>query len=149
MNDNIRKKATDLLKQFEGFVARPYQDQVGVWTIGYGTTFYPTGRPVKPDDAQIDEKTALLYLSYAINTLFVQLSKLIKKELTDNEWAAILVFAYNVGVGRFTSSTLLKKINSSDPTAAEEFPRWNKVGGKPNNGLTKRRAAEMALFLAK
>jgi lysozyme len=69
--------------------------------------------------------------------------------LNQNQFDALVAFAFNVGVGAEGSSTLVKLLNSGDYAgAAAQFPRWNKVNGVPSEGLTRRRAAEQALFLS-
>jgi lysozyme len=72
---------------------------------------------------------------------------LVKVSLNDNQYAAIVSFAFNLGVGNLKQSTLLKKLNAGDfAGAANEFAKWNKAGGKVLAGLTRRRAAEAELF---
>ena len=69
--------------------------------------------------------------------------------LTENQKAALQDFVYNVGATAFASSTLARKLNLGDtPGAADEVPKWNHAGGVVLAGLTKRRAAEQALFIA-
>jgi lysozyme len=73
---------------------------------------------------------------------------IVKVTLSDEQKAALISFAYNVGQTALKGSTLLKKLNAGDiEGAANEFPRWNKAAGKVMNGLTKRREGERALFL--
>jgi lysozyme len=79
-----------------------------------------------------------------------QVNKLIKVEVTQNQFDALVDFAYNVGVGNLASSTLLKKLNAKlYAEVAEQFLRWNKAGGVVLTGLTRRREAEKKLFLLK
>ena len=83
-----------------------------------------------------------------INKLTSKVKSLVKIPATDNMLAALVAFAYNVGIGNFSKSTLLKKLNAADiHGAADEFLRWNKVKGVECNGLTRRRRAERELFL--
>jgi len=73
---------------------------------------------------------------------------LVKSNLNENQFSALVSFAYNLGIGSLKSSTLLKKlnINPKDPTIFNEFLRWNKAGGKEVSGLTRRRQAEANLY---
>lgn len=68
-------------------------------------------------------------------------------KLTQHQFDALVDFTYNLGCGSLRGSTLLKKLNAGDiEGAANEFPRWNKIGKIPNAGLTRRRIAEQKLF---
>lgn len=74
--------------------------------------------------------------------------RLAKVPLSQNQWDALMCFTYNLGSANLGSSTLLKLLNVKDYAgAAEQFSRWNKAGGQVLAGLTKRRAAERAMFL--
>lgn len=76
-------------------------------------------------------------------------SDLVKVPLNQNQFDALVSFAFNLGLGNLKSSTLLKKLNASDYIgASKEFERWNRAGGKVLNGLTRRRIAERDLFLS-
>ena len=76
---------------------------------------------------------------------------LIKSAVNENQFSALVSFAYNVGVGALSKSTLLKKVNANheDISIATEFAKWNKAGGKVLKGLESRRAAESALYYTK
>ena len=68
--------------------------------------------------------------------------------MNDNQFAALVSFVFNCGIGNFKRSTLLRRVNAGDfAGAAREFPRWNKAGGQVLKGLTLRREAEAALFM--
>jgi GH24 family phage-related lysozyme (muramidase) len=145
------KKTSDagknLIKSFEGKHLSAYQDSVGIWTIAFGTIKYPNGIAVKKGDkctdAQADQyfNNDLIKFENSVNTL-------VKVPLTQNRFDALISFTYNLGGSALASSTLLKKLNAKDyKGAAAEFPKWNKAGGKVVSGLTKRRDAEMELFL--
>lgn len=131
-----------LIKTFEGLRLKAYQDAVGVWTIGYGTT-----RGVKPGQ-EISEVQAEALLKADLNRFEQAVSQAVRVSINDNQFAALVSFTYNVGSGALRSSTLLKKLNFRDIYgAANEFPRWNRAGGRVLAGLTRRRNAERALFL--
>ena len=143
------KAGLDLIKQFESFRAAPYLCSAGVPTIGYGTTVYPNGIKVKLSDQKITQQLAETFLQHHVNVIEKDVSKLVKVTLTQNQFDALVSFAYNVGLGAFGDSTLLKLLNAGDiDNASKQFERWNKAGGKVSNGLTRRRNAEKALFLA-
>ena len=131
-----------LIKSFEGLRLKAYQDAVGVWTIGYGTT-----RGVKPGQ-EISEAQAEALLKADLNRFEQAVNQAVRVSINDNQFAAIVSFTYNVGSGAMRSSTLMRKLNRRDLYgAANEFPRWNRAGGRVLAGLTRRRNAERALFL--
>lgn len=131
-----------LIKTFEGLRLKAYQDAVGVWTIGYGTT-----RGVRPGQ-EISEAQAEALLKTDLNRFENAVNQAVRVSINDNQFAALVSFAYNVGSGALRSSTLLRKLNRRDIYgAANEFPRWNRAGGRVLAGLTRRRKAERALFL--
>ena len=134
--------ALSLIKQFEGCRLKAYTDSVGVWTIGWGHT----GKNVHPGMI-ITQAQADAILIHDLASCEALVSPLITITLSDEQMGAIIDFAYNLGVGDLAKSTLLKKIKSSDPTASDEFLRWNRAGGRILKGLSDRRAAEQALFL--
>ena len=77
-----------------------------------------------------------------------RVESLIKVKITDNQFAALVSLAYNIGVSAFGGSTLLSYLNKGNySAAADQFARWNKGGGKVLAGLTRRREAERKLFL--
>jgi lysozyme len=138
-----------LIQQFEGLKLEAYQDSVGIWTIGYGNIRnLDTNQPIKKGDV-ITLDTANKWLSQEVTALQAKLKKLIKVSVTDNQFNAITSLVYNIGIGAFTKSTLLKLLNAGSPKeeVAKQFLRWNKAGGKEIKGLTNRRQAEYNLFL--
>lgn len=148
----VSQAGIDLVKSFEGFSAKPYPDPgtgAKPYTIGYGTTYYPDGRLVTMQDPAITEEQALEYLTYEVNEKAAAVEKMVKVQLNDNEFAALVSFAYNVGSGNLQGSTLLKMLNANaDKTAVgDQFLRWNKANGNVMPGLTRRRQAERSLFL--
>lgn len=139
--------AVKLIKQFEGFRSTAYKCPAGIWTIGYGSTSID-GVKVKQGDT-ITEQAALDDVYKRLNEIDKQITATVRVPLNTNQLNALLDFVYNLGIGNFRSSTLLKKLNDSDYRgAAEQLLRWNKSGGKVLDGLTKRREAERELFLS-
>ena len=130
-----------LLKTFEGCELHSYQDAVGVTTIGFGHTPASPGQTIT--QAQAD---ALLQSDLAAFERGVNAS--VQRNLTSNQFSALVCFAYNVGMEAFKDSTLLRCVNSGDiEGAAEQFGKWIYGDGKILPGLVTRRAAERALFL--
>ena len=143
------KAGLQLIKDFEGLRLKAYKDSVGIWTIGYGTIRLQ-GMPVGPNDALTGEAQALQLLLQDVESIREPaINSLVKVQLTDNEFSALLSFTYNLGVAALARSTLLKLLNANRPRAlvAAEFSKWNKADGVELAGLTRRRAAEAALFL--
>jgi lysozyme len=147
---NISKTCLDLIKKWEGCKLEAYLDPVGIPTIGWGTIAYPDGEPVAMGD-RISQEQADGFLQHECNSIVPRIGRLATVGLNQNQFDALVSFAYNVGVGAFAESTLLSKLNQGDYAgAAAEFPRWNKgeVDGKKVElpGLTNRRKDERALF---
>lgn len=139
----------ELIKKFEGFRSKPYLCAGGVATIGYGSTRYADGSIVALSDEAISEGEAENLLMDTLTPYERAVSDMVKVDLNQNQFDALVSFAYNLGVGSLKKSTLLKRINSSSFNAAAlEFAQWSKAGGKTLDGLVKRRAAEAELFLA-
>ena len=145
----ISNLGLELIKEFEGFSANAYLCPAKIPTIGYGNTFYSDGRKVKLGE-QISKSDALELLEIVANKDFAdKIFPSIIVPVTQNQFDAMVSLAYNIGVGNFLKSTLLKKVNAGDFIgASEEFLKWNKSGGKPLSGLTRRRKRERELFLS-
>lgn len=143
MNDpHINQAGLDLIKKFEGLRLQAYQDSVGVWTIGYGSTEGVW------DGQTITEDEAEARLRHDLKTAETAVSAMAHVPLTDNQFAALVSFAFNLGAHALRESTLLRKLNASDyKGAAEEFLKWRFAGSKLLLGLQLRRQAERALFL--
>lgn len=136
------EKAIELIKKYEGFSARPYKCPAGVLTIGYGRTI-----DVRPYEITTEEAETI-WLDKYVKTIADQILAIVKVDLSNNQICALIDFVYNLGIGNFKSSTLLRKINQGDfSAAANEFLKWNKAGGIVLKGLENRRIAERMLFL--
>ena len=147
MDKKISDVGKNLIKSFEGKRLVSYDDGVGVWTIGYGTIKYPNGIAVKKGDKCTDAQ-ADQYFDNDVARFEKAVNLLVKVPVTQNQFDALVSFAYNLGAANLGQSTLLKKHNAKDyKGAAAEFPKWIKAGGKVMQGLVKRRNAEMELFL--
>lgn len=148
MARSINQAGLNLIEQFENCKLEPYLDSVGVPTIGIGTTHYPDGTAVTMNDPPISKADAYSFLQNHLLMDCKVVSDVVKVPVNDNQFAALVSFTYNLGVGALTSSTLLKKLNSGDVKgAADQFLKWNHAGGVIVLGLTRRRQAERALFL--
>lgn len=121
----------------EGYYEKAYQDIVGVWTIGFGST-----DSVKAGD-KTDPVKALRRAVAELEQMEGQVKTCVKVDLTQYEYDAYLSLSYNIGTGAFCRSTLVKKLNSGDyEGACKEILRWNRAGGQEVRGLTNRRQAE-------
>lgn len=141
--------AVALAKHFEGLRLSPYLCPAGVPTQGYGTVWKPDGTKVKLDDPAITEATAELWLTTTLEDICINLAK-VSPVLIMNEkaWGAIADFVYNLGISRYKSSTLKKRIDEEDfQGAGDELLRWTRAGGKVLTGLVRRRKAERELML--
>lgn len=133
---------------FEGLSLKPYLDSAGVATIGYGTIMYPSYHNVTMTDPNITQDQASQYLEWELDQKAAHVTLLVKAPLNQNQFDALVSFAYNLGLGALQESTLLKLLNSGDYAgAADEFPKWDRAGGHVVGGLERRRMAEQALFL--
>ena len=94
------------------------------------------------------ERAIELFENILENNFASQVKRLIKSRVTNNQFSALVSFAYNVGVGNLKRSTLLKLVNSNpnDPAIRNQFMRWNRAGGKVLLGLTRRRESEANLY---
>jgi lysozyme len=146
----LTQKGIELMHQFEGCKLEAYLCPAKVWTIGWGNTYYESGRKVKEGDKISQERADTLF-QYIVHSFAVQVRSTLKVNLNENQFSALVSFAYNVGIANLKSSTLLKKvnINQQEPTIFDEFLRWNKAGGKVLAGLTRRRQAEANLYFTK
>jgi len=146
-----------LVKQFEGFRSAPYKDSGGIPTIGYGTILYPpppqgTGKSVTMSDPACTEAQATGWLEYQLSQKSAQIAPLLQRPATKHQASAMLSLTYNIGVGAFKSSTVLRDFNSGDIAgAADAFMMWDKatVNGQlvVVDGLKNRRTQERTVFL--
>ena len=137
----------DLIEHFEGCELKAYPDPAtggDPWTIGYGHT----GPEVHPGMV-ITQAEADDLLRQDAEKVAKQVAPMVHVPLSQQEFDALVCFVFNVGIGNFAKSTLLKKLNAGDyDGAANELPKWNKAAGKVMAGLTRRREAERELFNA-
>ena len=153
------QKGLDLIKQFEGLRLKAYDDGVGVWTIGYGSTYYENRKAVTKYDPPISEKRAaelknnIINMDFApaVNLMFAEQIK--KGEVTQNMFDALILLSYNIGVRGLAGSSVAKHLKAGNKeAAADAFLPWNKIteNGRLvfSQGLANRREKERALFLS-
>lgn len=139
--------ALPFLKAKEGFRSHPYKDGGGVPTIGYGTTVYPGGKHVDMADEACTEPQASAWLESHAGDALDFLEKKISFTPTPHQLAAMLCLAYNIGTGAFANSTLLRRFNAGETSAASlQFLVWDKINGDTSIGLLARRQMEKAMF---
>lgn len=144
----------ELIKSFEGLRLKAYRDIAGVWTIGYGSTYYLGGVPVQAGDTLSNDTQASVLLANSMAVYEQAVNRYVKVPLTQNQFNALVSFTYNEGPGALKGSTLLKKLNAKDyQGAANQLVLWVKITD-PETGdkkicdtLVNRRAAERSLFL--
>ena len=136
----------ELIKRFEGFRAQMYLDAAGLETIGYGHLILVRERD-EYAQRRLTEGEATALLCDDLERFEVQIEDLVEAGLTQNQFDALCCLVLNIGAGAFRKSTLLKRLNEHDfDSAAAEFHRWNKAGGRVLSGLVRRRKAEAELF---
>lgn len=156
----ISEAGVNMIADFEKFVSAPYLDAVGVWTIGYGNTYYPNGRKVKQSDKPLTLAEATKLKMDIINRDFAAAVNLIladeitKGKIAQHQFDALVSLAYNIGVSAIQGSSVIRNIKAGKMTAAaDSFLLWNKgtVNGRRVvlKGLTRRREAERKMFSGK
>jgi lysozyme len=141
--------AAALCRHFEGFVSKPYLCPAGYWTQGYGTVNKPNKTTVKPGDPPITKEIAEIWLTTEIRNVYLPGVLKRSPHLINYPYilGALTDFAYNLGVPRYSSSTLSRRVNERDwESAIVELKRWTRGGGKVLPGLVRRREAEAQYF---
>ena len=130
-----------LIKKAEGLRLDAYQDQGGVWTIGYGSTLgVHAGMTITPGEAE---------RRLTDDIARHDITPLLTGKTSQNQFDAMTSLAFNIGLHRFEQSTVLKRHNAGNyPAAANAFLLWRFIAGKPSQGLLNRREAERLLYLA-
>ena len=143
----INKAGKDLIKKFEGCKLKAYKCPANVWTIGFGNTFYEDGTKVKEGDVITQERADELF-DIIISDFVRMTDALVKSDVTENNFSALVSFTFNVGTGNLKKSTLLKKVNANpkDPSIKAEFMKWTRANNVVLKGLVRRREAEAKLY---
>jgi lysozyme len=144
--DMIDARGIGIIRRFEGLRLKAYRDPAGILTIGWGHT-----GPDVTDGLVVTRRRADILLARDVAATAAGVDRLVTVPLAAHERAALVSFAYNVGLGALAGSTLLRRLNAGDrPGAAEEFHRWvhaTRAGRKIRlAGLVRRREAEARLF---
>lgn len=143
------KQCIELIKQFEGCRLKAYKCPANIWTIGIGHTGLVNGKPIT-ENTTITPLMAETLLAIDLQKFENAINKLVKKPLTQSEFDSLTSFVFNIGIGAFEQSTMLKLLNQGNfELASKQFDRWIYAKGKPLKGLKKRRLAEKTLFLSK
>lgn len=145
MTRHISPRALTKLKALEGLRLSAYLDGANVPTIGYGHT---VGVKLGQNCA---ESQAIAWLKADVGGAEEAVDRLVTVELSESQFGALVIFVFNVGIGAFAGSTLLRKLNAGDyGSVPGELMRWNKITVKgkkvPSPGLSNRRAAECGLW---
>lgn len=140
----VSQNGINLIKKFEGCELKPYLCPAGVLTIGYGhTKGVKRGTTITYEQAEQYLKEDIAPCERVLNAMGINFRQ--------NQFDALISWLFNLGAGNFNSSTLKKYIvaHKSDEEITDQIIRWNKSGGKPLNGLSRRRVAEANMFLGR
>lgn len=141
----INAAGLDIIKRNEGLRLVAYQDVAGIWTVGYGHT------PASPGEVIDDAEAEMLLLNDLNFASAVVSDATVGVPTTDNQFAALVSLTFNIGIGGFRQSTVLRRHLAGESRAADAFLMWNKahVDGQLVEvaGLTRRRDEERALYL--
>jgi lysozyme len=137
-----------LITSVEGFKSKPYLDSAKIPTIGYGSTYYVNGKKVTLLDPAISKEQGYEMFKTIADNFAKRVKESVKSSINQNQFNALVCFAYNTGMGAFKSSTLLKKVNANptDTTIKSEFLKWVKSGGVKVEGLVNRRNKEIEMY---
>jgi len=156
MPREVTPAAQELIKRFEGWahapslrhLAYPYLCPAAIWTIGWGSTMALDGRPVTRDTPPVTPEEGEALVARDMARFSNATAAMLRVQVTDNQFGALVSFVFNLGPGRLRSSTLLALLNRGDAAgAADQFGRWVMGGGRRLPGLVARREAERELFL--
>jgi len=130
-------------------LVHPYRDQGGFWTVGVGHLLSRDRSLPEGTFAPITVAVAELLYQRDLERTARAVARLIAGPLTANQWAALISFTFNLGPGNLEISTLRRRVNRGDiEGAADQFPRWRFIDGRPSAGLLARRNRERELFLS-
>ena len=137
----ISSDGLELIKHFEGCETTAYQDSVGVWTIGYGhTKGVEEGQSCSIEDAET-------MLADEMDEYEGYINNMVKGDLEQHEFDALVAWVYNLGPTNLGESTMLKVLNGGQcDRVPSEMKRWNRAGGQVLEGLVRRRTAEALMF---
>lgn len=145
----ISQRGLDITTKFEGFVAKMYNDPVGLCTVGYGHLIKkaPCDGTEPKELQRVTRESGAALLKKDMAKAERAVMALVTKPLNQNQFDVMCDFVYNAGAGNLKKSNLLKVLNAGElDKVPSELRRWTKAGGKTLNGLVKRREAEIELF---
>lgn len=138
------ERAIAKLKELEGFSDRPYECSAGKRTIGYGHVIHDGDAPIH---VPVSEAEASAVLAHDVASAEATVNTLVRVPLTQSQFDALILFAFNIGGSAFEESTMLRLLNDGGYRyVPEEIVRWHFVHGRSSKGLLKRRLAEVALW---
>ena len=137
----ISEDGLELIKKFEGCETTAYQDSVGVWTIGFGhTKGVEKGQTCSIEDAES-------MLADEMDEYEGYINNMVKVDLQQHEFDALVAWVYNLGPTNLGESTMLKVLNGGQfDRVPDEMNRWTRAGGEILEGLVRRRQAESLMF---
>lgn len=148
VNNKVAASTKSLIESFEGLSLKPYKDQGGTWTIGYGSTVDVQGSPVTESTPPLTQAQADYLFSKQVQSYADTVNKVITITLDQNQFDACTSLCYNIGQSAFTLSTVAKECDAGNIAgAAQAFLLWDKVDGAVSANLLARRNKEMKLFL--
>ena len=145
----LDKSGIELITKWEGLKLKPYLCSANVPTIGYGSTYYENGKKVSLADSKISKERAVQLFENTVSTYEKGVLKLLGTiKVNQNQFNALVSFAYNLGLKSLGNSTLLKlvKLNPNDKKIGIEFAKWVNAGGKRVQGLVNRRNDEIKTY---
>jgi lysozyme len=147
--EKITEKALEFIAEHEGLRLKAYLCPASVPTVGFGTTRYPNGSKVKMGD-EITKDDALKLLKHDVAKFELAVDAMTTDKVNQNQFDALVSFAYNLGTEALRKSTLLKVVNANpnDPRIKKEFQKWVYADGKKLGGLIKRRQDEANLYFS-
>ena len=155
----LNEEGYQMIMNFEGLSLKPYMCSSSIPTIGFGNTFYPNGKKVTMRDKPITKEYAIEIFKFIADLFAKDVNNLLKTTVTQNQFNALVSFAYNVGSDidvddipeGLGDSTLLKKVNKNpnDLSIMAEFLKWVRSNGEISKGLTTRRKKEAILYFKK
>lgn len=145
---HMTEEGLALIRRFEGFRGEAYRCPAGIWTIGYGHTS-AAGPPRVEPGMTMSEAEAARVLARDVERFAKEVRAALAREVSPAQFSALVSFAFNVGMGAFRTSSVLKRVNDGDFDAVpERLKLWVKAKGRTFPGLVRRRAAEAEMFCA-
>ena len=145
---NVSINCLNIIEKSEGLRLYPYLCPAKVPTIGYGSTHYANGIAVTLHDSPITKQQAITLMLDTLVNYVSAVNRMVHVPLNQNQFDALVDFAYNAGIGALQTSTLLRLLNTHGYNgASEEFSKWVYADGKVLQGLVTRRELERKLFI--